>query len=47
MAVCISLMFGRLGSVAGSNMVALLIDDQCNSVFLLSGGSVICKLLNF
>lgn len=43
MAICISLMFGRLGSVVGSNVVALLLDDHCESVFYLSGTTVIGK----
>jgi len=37
MAVCISLMFGRLGSVFGSNLVGLLLDSYCDVTFLLSG----------
>ncbi|XP_031629334.1 synaptic vesicle glycoprotein 2B-like isoform X2 [Contarinia nasturtii] len=41
MAICISLMFGRLGSVVGANTVALLIDNHCEMVFYLSGSSVI------
>lgn len=37
MAMCISLMFGRLGSVFGSNLVGLLLDRYCDATFLLSG----------
>lgn len=37
MAVCISLMFGRLGSVFGSNLVGLLLDSHCQVTFALSG----------
>lgn len=37
MAVCISLMFGRLGSVFGSNLVGLLLDSHCQVTFVLSG----------
>lgn len=37
MAVCISLMFGRLGSVFGSNLVGLLLDTHCDMTFALSG----------
>jgi hypothetical protein len=37
MAMCISLMFGRLGSVFGSNLVGLLLDRFCDATFLLSG----------
>lgn len=41
MAVSISLMTGRFGCVAGSNMVAMLIDDYCDAIFLISGFSLI------
>ncbi|XP_055304610.1 synaptic vesicle glycoprotein 2B-like [Sitodiplosis mosellana] len=41
MAICISLMFGRLGSVFGSNLTALLLDNNCETAFYLSGVSVI------
>lgn len=37
MAVCISLMFGRLGSVFGANLVGLLLDTHCQVTFALSG----------
>lgn len=37
MAVCISLMCGRLGSVFGSNLVGLLLDSHCQITFALSG----------
>lgn len=37
MAVSISLMFGRLGGVAGSNTVAFLLDNQCETSFYLGG----------
>ncbi|XP_031629386.1 synaptic vesicle glycoprotein 2B-like [Contarinia nasturtii] len=40
MAICISLMFGRLGSVVGANIAALLLDDHCETVFYLSGTTV-------
>lgn len=43
MAMCISLMFGRLGCVAGSNIFAMLIDNHCDLAFLLSGLSIIGK----
>lgn len=43
MAVCISLMMGRLGSVVGANIVGLLLDDHCELAFTLSGTSLICK----
>lgn len=46
MAVCISLMFGRLGSVVGSNTAALLLDNHCEVAFYLSGSTVIGNLLH-
>nr|XP_029716305.1 synaptic vesicle glycoprotein 2B-like [Aedes albopictus] len=48
MAVCISLMFGRLGSVVGANMVGILLDTQCELTFWISGVSLIgCGVLSF
>ncbi|KAG4075533.1 hypothetical protein HA402_003358 [Bradysia odoriphaga] len=41
MAVCISLMMGRLGSVVGANIVGLLLDNYCEVAFTLSGSSLI------
>lgn len=35
MAVCISLMFGRLGCVVGSNVVGLMLDQFCQYTFLM------------
>lgn len=46
MAVSISLIFGRLGTVSGTNMVALLLDDHCEMVFYLSGSSLIGDIRN-
>lgn len=45
MAVCISLLFGRLGCVVGANTAALLLENYCETVFYLSGSTVIGKLL--
>ncbi|XP_062536115.1 synaptic vesicle glycoprotein 2B-like [Armigeres subalbatus] len=42
MAVCLSLMMGRLGSVVGTNIIGLIIEDYCNLTFILFGG---CSLL--
>ncbi|XP_059609397.1 uncharacterized protein LOC132256844 [Phlebotomus argentipes] len=48
MSVCISLMLGRLGSVFGSNLVATLIEHNCEATFLMSGISLIlCGVLSF
>lgn len=41
MAVCISLMFGRLGSVFGANVVGLILDSYCDVTFIFSG-SLLC-----
>lgn len=41
MAVCIALMFGRLGCVVGANAVAHLLENHCETVFYSSGSSVI------
>lgn len=41
MAVCISLMFGRLGCVVGANIVALLLENHCEAVFYLNGSNLI------
>ncbi|XP_055309491.1 synaptic vesicle glycoprotein 2B-like isoform X2 [Sitodiplosis mosellana] len=41
MAICISLMFGRMGCVFGSFTAALLLDNHCEAAFYLSGVSVI------
>lgn len=40
MAVSISLMFARLGGVSGSTVAALLLDNNCEMAFYLSGGIV-------
>lgn len=36
MAVCIALMCGRLGAVAGANIFAVLIDNYCDLAFLVA-----------
>lgn len=41
MAVCISLMMGRLGSVVGANIVGMLISHNCEAAFLASGTSLV------
>lgn len=48
MAICISLMFGRLGSVVGATMVGILLDTQCEMTFWISGISLVgCGVLSF
>lgn len=44
MATSISSIFGRLGSIAGSNVIALLIDNYCDEAFLLFGFTLIGML---
>lgn len=41
MAICISLMFGRIGSITGSNTAAFLLENYCKSAFYLSGSILI------
>lgn len=45
--MCISLMFGRLGAVLGANIVALLLEHHCHTVFYLSGSSLIGLYCDF
>ncbi|XP_055912649.1 synaptic vesicle glycoprotein 2B-like isoform X2 [Eupeodes corollae] len=48
MAICISLMFGRLGSVVGANIVGLLLAKNCESTFYISTTALIlCGFLAF
>lgn len=43
MAMCFALMFGRLGSVAGSSLTAILLEKRCQSAFYTAGFSLIGK----
>lgn len=43
MAICIALCCGRLGSVIGSNMVAYLLEENCEFTFYLCGSTLIGK----
>lgn len=48
MAVCISLMMGRLGSVVGANIVGALLSDNCEAAFLTSGiGLIFAGFIGF
>lgn len=47
MAVSISMMFGRVGSALGSNIVAFLLYNNCSAAFYMSGISLIGKVHNF
>lgn len=45
MAMCIALMFARLGGMAGANISANLLDNYCEAVFFLPGLALIGKSL--
>lgn len=49
MAISLSLMCGRLGSIFGSNIVGIFLDNYCESTFLFAGGALIlgCILVFF
>ncbi|CAO1319776.1 unnamed protein product [Diamesa serratosioi] len=48
LALSISLMFGRLGSLIGGNVAGLLLENYCNSSFAISGVSLLlCGVLSF
>ncbi|XP_058839887.1 synaptic vesicle glycoprotein 2B-like [Topomyia yanbarensis] len=48
LAVCISLMFGRLGTVVGTNMLGLLLDSYCEFTFAINGMLLlVCAVLSF
>lgn len=46
MATAFILMCGRIGSVTGSSMIGILLNINCDLIFYLGGGMVICKLHN-
>lgn len=41
MAVSISMMFGRLGSIVGSNLVGVLLENNCSATFLMYSGFIL------
>ncbi|KAJ2950167.1 hypothetical protein O0L34_g11524 [Tuta absoluta] len=48
MAISLAMMFGRLGSVVGSNVAGILLNASCPSTFFVFGGFLIlCSLLSF
>jgi predicted MFS family arabinose efflux permease len=49
MAISLSLMCGRVGSIFGSNIVGLFLDDYCESTFIFSGVTLLlsCILVFF
>lgn len=48
MAVCISLMLGRIGSVTGSNVMGALIESHCEvALYSSSGALILAGILGF
>lgn len=48
MAVCISLMIGRIGSVSGSNILGILIETHCETaLYSPAVGLIIAGALGF
>lgn len=48
MAVCLTVMMGRLGGTFGVNLVALLIEDHCELTFAIASSIILaCGLLTF
>lgn len=48
MAMCMALMFGRLGGFSGSNIAAYFLNGNCEMAFYFSGTSlIVCALLSF
>lgn len=48
MAVNISMMFGRIGSVMGTNVVGFTLDDYCATTFTISATLMAaCAVLSF
>lgn len=48
LAMSLSLMFGRLGSLVGGNVAGILLENYCSWTFTLSGGvMMICGVLTF
>lgn len=46
MALCLILMTGRLGAMVGSNLVAFLLTNNCDLIFVLLGGLlIVCALI--
>lgn len=45
MSLCVVLMFGRLGAVAGSNFVSFMILNQCEMMFGIFGGTLLISAI--
>lgn len=41
--MCLSLMFARLGSVTGSNITAVLLENHCELVFYIPATCLLSK----
>lgn len=41
MALCLVMMFGRLGAVTGGNIVGALLFNHCNSIFYISASALL------
>ncbi|XP_045485011.1 synaptic vesicle glycoprotein 2B-like isoform X1 [Pieris rapae] len=48
MAICLSMMMGRVGSMAGSNLIGMFLSTNCGLSFYIFGGLILsCALLCF
>lgn len=48
MAVCVSMMFGRLGSTVSSNLIGYLLERNCElTYYVFSGVVFVCFLVSF
>ncbi|CAK1543793.1 unnamed protein product [Leptosia nina] len=48
MAICLSMMFGRVGSMSGSNLIGMFLSTNCGLSFYIFGGLILtCALLCF
>lgn len=44
--MCVSLMMGRIGSVVGTNIVGVLVANNCESTFYIAGFAMLsCAVL--
>lgn len=47
MAVCVVLMFGRLGSIVGSNLIGAILEVNCSGTFYLYSIFIIGEFIKF
>lgn len=45
MAICLSMMMGRVGSMAGSNLIGMFLSTNCGLSFYIFGGLILSKIL--